>query len=527
MAIEDRQYQAPRIPQNWSGQEKKFAQAMLDVLDDIYYRYGRLGLNDLSKDARKVISDTQGNIVELQTTTEGIMTRVQSAEGDISTLEQTASGLSTRLTDAEGDISTLEQTATSLSARVTDAEGNAAQAILTANEAVVEVGNLPFVNPNILLAADTDVENTRYPTIVYDPYVDAVTGQEATLIVGEQYTFTVRLQTQSAAAGIVLLCTGGGYVNLVSIPLYSEGTAWGTYRGTFTFNGYGTQHPEDHQLRVYCTPQGRPVRIQWAKLEKGDHATDFCLSPAEMKNSGISIKPDSLNIYSSGTMNIASDGKMVIESGAEGRINLNDGSISTKNLNAQELTVGGKQVGVNAFMLSLPAVFTQGASSAPAGHGFLWLNASGNSYSSAQTRGATSDGYLPRTFTLDAPENTLSAGTFTYTCTCAITNRQGSNPATITPNITVKITNKSSGANVSFAFDQVTVRKWESKNLTKTVTSTVNLFGANAQFDAECTFTRSGGTTGTPDMDSGVDIVLTATKQNAGGAQSVTVQYVP
>lgn len=411
--------------------------------------------------------------------------------------------------------------------QTTDISSNTSLQTYVADRLDFTVGKLPFVNPNILLAADTDVATTGYPTIRYDPYVDAVTGQEATLVVGEQYTFTVRLQTQSAAAGNVMLYTSGGYVQLVSIPLYSEGTAWATYRGTFTFNGYGTQRPDDHQLRVYCTPQGRPVRIQWAKLEKGDHATDFCLSPAEMKNSGISIKPDSLNIYSSGTMNIASDGKMVIESGAEGRINLNDGSISTKNLNAQELTVGGKQVGVNAFMLSLPAVFTQGASSAPAGHGFLWLNASGSSYSSAQTRGATSDGYLPRTFTLDAPENTLSAGTFTYTCTCAITNRQGSNPATITPNITVKITNKSSGANVSFAFDQVTVRKWESKNLTKTVTTTVNLFGANAQFDAECTFTRSGGTTGTPDMDSGVDIVLTATKQNAGGAQSVTVQYVP
>ena len=30
-----RQYQPPRIPDNWGGQEKRFAQEIIDALDDI------------------------------------------------------------------------------------------------------------------------------------------------------------------------------------------------------------------------------------------------------------------------------------------------------------------------------------------------------------------------------------------------------------------------------------------------------------------------------------------------------------
>ena len=52
----------------------------------------------------KQLSDTDGNLAELQVTAAGLASRVSSNEGDISQLEQTAQGLSSRVGDAEGAV---------------------------------------------------------------------------------------------------------------------------------------------------------------------------------------------------------------------------------------------------------------------------------------------------------------------------------------------------------------------------------------------------------------------------------------
>lgn len=78
----------------------------------------------ISQPILKQLSDTDGNLAELQITAKGLASRVSNNEGDISQLEQTAQGLSSRVGDAEGNISSLQQTANGLSSRVTSAEGN-------------------------------------------------------------------------------------------------------------------------------------------------------------------------------------------------------------------------------------------------------------------------------------------------------------------------------------------------------------------------------------------------------------------
>ena len=87
----------------------------------------------ISQPILKQLSDTDGNLAELQATAAGLATRVSSNEGDISQLEQTAQGLSSRVGDAEGNISSLQQTANGLSSRVSSAEGNISTLQQTAN----------------------------------------------------------------------------------------------------------------------------------------------------------------------------------------------------------------------------------------------------------------------------------------------------------------------------------------------------------------------------------------------------------
>lgn len=95
----------------------------------------------ISQPILKQLSDTDGNLAELQVTAAGLASRVSSNEGNISQLEQTAQGLSSRVGDAEGNISSLQQTANGLSSRVTSAEGNISSLQQTANGLSSRVSN--------------------------------------------------------------------------------------------------------------------------------------------------------------------------------------------------------------------------------------------------------------------------------------------------------------------------------------------------------------------------------------------------
>ena len=95
----------------------------------------------ISQPILKHLSDTDGNLAELQFTAAGLASRVSSNEGDISQLEQTAQGLSSRVGNAEGNISSLQQTANGLSSRVSSAEGNISSLQQTANGLSSRVSN--------------------------------------------------------------------------------------------------------------------------------------------------------------------------------------------------------------------------------------------------------------------------------------------------------------------------------------------------------------------------------------------------
>ena len=144
---------------NFSGQESPAEQIrtirnyLYMLLEQLRYTLNNLdagnfnteGLKEIqdaiSQPILKQLSDTDGNLAELQVTAAGLASRVSSNEGDISQLEQTAQGLSSRVGDAEGNISSLQQTANGLSSRVTSAEGNISSLQQTANGLSSRVSN--------------------------------------------------------------------------------------------------------------------------------------------------------------------------------------------------------------------------------------------------------------------------------------------------------------------------------------------------------------------------------------------------
>ena len=158
----------------------------------------------ISQPILKQLSDTDGNLAELQVTAAGLASRVSSNEGDVSQLEQTAQGLSSRVGDAEGNISSLQQTANGLSSRVTSAEGNISTLQQTANGLSSRVSNAEGSISSLSQTAsglETRVANAEGDVSTVSQKVNGVTvttGYGQTFLAGDRIVMSSNVNNYMA-----------------------------------------------------------------------------------------------------------------------------------------------------------------------------------------------------------------------------------------------------------------------------------------------------------------------------------------
>ena len=158
----------------------------------------------ISQPILKQLSDTDGNLAELQVTAAGIASRVSSNEGNISQLEQTAQGLSSRVGDAEGNISSLQQTANGLSSRVASAEGNISTLQQTANGLSSRVSNAEGSISSLSQTAsglETRVANAEGAVSTVSQKVNGVTvttGYGQTFLAGDRIVMSSNVNNYMA-----------------------------------------------------------------------------------------------------------------------------------------------------------------------------------------------------------------------------------------------------------------------------------------------------------------------------------------
>ena len=158
----------------------------------------------ISQPILKQLSDTDGNLAELQVTAVGLASRVSSNEGDISQLEQTAQGLSSRVGDAEGNISSLQQTANGLSSRVSSAEGNISSLQQTANGLSARVSNAEGSISSLSQTAsglETRVANAEGAVSTVSQKVNGVTvttGYGQTFLAGDRIVMSSNVNNYMA-----------------------------------------------------------------------------------------------------------------------------------------------------------------------------------------------------------------------------------------------------------------------------------------------------------------------------------------
>lgn len=158
----------------------------------------------ISQPILKQLSDTDGNLAELQLTAAGLASRVSSNEGDISQLEQTAQGLSSRVGNAEGNISSLQQTANGLSSRVSSAEGNISTLQQTANGLSSRVSNAEGSISSLSQTAsglETRVANAEGAVSTVSQKVNGVTvttGYGQTFLAGDRIVMSSNVNNYMA-----------------------------------------------------------------------------------------------------------------------------------------------------------------------------------------------------------------------------------------------------------------------------------------------------------------------------------------
>lgn len=132
MATINHQYEAPKLPGGWTADEKRFYNGVIDVFDDIYRRWGRLGEKDLSVKLRTLISDKADG-----ETVTSLSTRIEQAEDEIAlkASSETVNALGERVSTAETGIT---QNATTIATKASQSDFDALGERVTTAESEIE-----------------------------------------------------------------------------------------------------------------------------------------------------------------------------------------------------------------------------------------------------------------------------------------------------------------------------------------------------------------------------------------------------
>ena len=165
------QHQPLYAPKGWNEEEKRFVRTLQGILEDIYKRYGRLGMNDLSKVFRGTVN--------------GLESDMGAVQGNVTTL----AGAFEQLNTAVATLNAAKLAKTELL------------------DAVYPIGSLYMsvnaADPNTLFGGTWERLNDRFLLAAGDTYAAGATGGEAahTLTVEEMPSHSHEIQYISAETG--------------------------------------------------------------------------------------------------------------------------------------------------------------------------------------------------------------------------------------------------------------------------------------------------------------------------------------
>lgn len=206
------QHQPLYAPKGWNEEEKRFVRTLQGILEDIYKRYGRLGMNDLSKVFRGTVN--------------GLESDMGAVQGNVTTL----AGAFEQLNTAVATLNAAKLAKTELL------------------DAVYPIGSLYMsvnaADPNTLFGGTWERLKDRFLLAAGDTYAAGATGGEAahTLTVDEMPRHTHALAWSATGDPI----TGGNDVfglNQPTVTKLTTSAEYGAYYHTYPKeSGEGQPH---------------------------------------------------------------------------------------------------------------------------------------------------------------------------------------------------------------------------------------------------------------------------------------------
>lgn len=241
--------------------------------------------------------------------------------------------------------------------------------------------------------------------------------------------------------------------------------------------------------------------------------------------SGITMTGGAINMEADTEINIKSDGRINIEAGGMGNINLmsGGGGVSAESGNFTGLTVDGKTVGTNVFLMPVRVAMTQDAVTAPedVDKPFLWINATTSGSGPAESSSVTpitgvwttiSQSYNAY-YDLQLPES-VSGDQYHYKLKFKVWNRLNTKPMSIIK-INAQVTN-GNGVTVDFESGPVgTLRPYQGMEINASASSQDNLFDGTA-LQMRVLYTANEWQ-GQLSFNDTVPVTLSVTADGAGG----------
>lgn len=268
------QHEPLRIPSNWGSQEKRLIAQLEETFDDIYRRFGRLKLSDLSESLRREVSSTIDGVKTHSTLIEQNAEKIElKADGvkqeDGSVAAQSVSTSSVKVTADGVDITTDGTFTVDGSNFSVDADGK-----VTANGAIIDGtvrsnGALTLTQLDIHIG-ESEPEIKRTGMVWIKPVASAPPAPTMTTAV-YSHTFAGTVQPLSknyvygTLTGRPEVKAGDRFVYALSLPVFAYRQTNGViitcvingiyYAGTFDFpaQGYYTfEITVTDETRWYC-----------------------------------------------------------------------------------------------------------------------------------------------------------------------------------------------------------------------------------------------------------------------------------
>lgn len=528
-----KQHEPLRVPAGWAAPERRLIAQLEEILDDLYSRFNRLKMSDLSKGLQAAIKSGTDGVAELRTE-----------------LTQTEAEIAQKASKSEVD---------ALTGRVDSAESaielKADGIDLTSLRE--QVDSQEIGGRNVLLKTGEEHTTSGYNVANYWP--------SDLLEAGAEYTITVCCKPAAGVTMLEALSSGGWRLLARFIP---DGTDKQIISTKCTMSYYPGRVPTDPTetnaaISFYRQPNNGTVTgdttIYWVKMERGNMATDWTPAPEDavetLENTSVRIDPTGVRmkggimdfqagsefkVRSGGTFNVfANDDDSVIRfGGTEQNPNFSlgaGGNVKAKKITAveMELADGSLPTLLQGSLASRIMV----SASQPSGHGILWFQPGSSSgavdFILSASGGEDMTGASPsRTLTGFARQGSaLSGSTCTYGVRFRIYNYSG---ACWLYRMTVKI-QRSDGTGTVTIYDrnhqalgeQIRVGVgdyFELDTLNNPSAALTNITDASS-LKLIVTLTKSDSTSARFEVNQ--PFTIRAVGSSSSSAQSCTVKYIP